>query len=137
MTTPAEREDLLRKAGFNVFLLAARDVLIDLLTDSGTGAMSNGHFDTTRASVEHSGAAAIDLPCEEGLNIRSEAPFKGDIDLSRLHWEIERIGPGNVPCVVMTVTNNSRGGQPVSLANLRQVRAICDEFSVPLVLDVC
>jgi len=199
MTTRDERERLLREAGFNVFLLHADDVLIDLLTDSGTGAMSseqwagvmrgdesyagassfyrfektlreltgfehilpthqgraserllfeliggpgktvpnNAHFDTTRANVEHSGAAAVNLPIPEALDIHSDYPFKGNMDCRRLERLIGETGPERIPCIMVTVTNNSCGGQPVSFENLRAVRAICDQHHVPLILDAC
>jgi tryptophanase len=197
MRTPEERETLIRRAGFNLFLLHADDVLIDLLTDSGTGAMSslqwagvmqadesyagspsfyrfekvlqdvtgfrhvlpthqgraaerilfelvgapgktvpsNGHFDTTRANIEHSGAVALDLPIAEAREPRKRHPFKGNIDVPALRAAIDRAGPENVPVVMMTVTSNSYGGQPASLENLRAVRAVCDEFKLPLFLD--
>jgi tyrosine phenol-lyase len=199
MTTREERERLLRKAGFNVFLLHADDVLIDLLTDSGTGAMSseqwagvmradesyagassfyrfertlqeltgfehvlpthqgraserllfeliggpgkivpnNAHFDTTRANIEHSGAEAVNLPIPEALDISSEYPFKGNLDFDALAQLIERVGANRVTCVMVTITNNSCGGQPVSLANLRATRDVCDRYGLPLILDAC
>lgn len=199
MRTAEEREAALRRAGFNVFLIPAEDVLIDLLTDSGTGAMSslqwagmmqadesyagsasffrfervmqeitgfqhvlpthqgraserilfellggpgkvvpnNAHFDTTRANVEHSGAGAVDLPTPEAKHPRSRHPFKGNMDLAGLRALIERVGPENVPVVMVTVTSNSYGGQPVSLENLRAVRQACDEYGLPLFLDAC
>lgn len=199
MRTAEEREAALRRAGFNVFLIPAEDVLIDLLTDSGTGAMSslqwagmmqadesyagsasffrfervmqeitgfqhvlpthqgraserilfellggpgkvvpnNAHFDTTRANVEHSGARAVDLPTPEAKHPRSRHPFKGNMDLAGLRALIERVGPENVPVVMVTVTSNSYGGQPVSLENLRAVRQACDEYGLPLFLDAC
>jgi tryptophanase len=199
MTTPDERERILREAGFNPFLVPARDVLIDLLTDSGTGAMSaeqwagimradesyagaesfyrfqatlreltgfqhvlpthqgraserilfelvggpgrvvpsNAHFDTTRANVEHSGAEAVDLPIAEAREPRSRHPFKGNLDVDALESLIRRVGRENIPLVMVTVTNNSGGGQPVSLANLRSVRAVCDRHHIPLFLDAC
>jgi tyrosine phenol-lyase len=197
LTTPEEREHILRKAGFNVFLIHAEDVLIDLLTDSGTGAMSseqwagvmradesyagaasfyrfekavqeitgfehvlpthqgraserilfeliaqpghvvpgNGHFDTTRANIEHSGAEAIDLPIAEARNPRNTHPFKGNIDIPELRRLIADIGRERIPAVLMTITNNTGGGQPVSLENLRAARAVCDENNLPLILD--
>jgi tryptophanase len=196
MTTREEREIALREAGHNLFQLRADDVLIDLLTDSGTGAMSseqwagiqrgdesyagsrswfrfrdavrelfpfehvipthqgraaekilftllggpgkvipnNTHFDTTRANVEASGAAALDIPIPEARVPSSRHPFKGNMDVAAL----ERVlGEADVPVVFVTVTNNSGGGQPVSLENLRAVRAACERHGVPLYLDAC
>ena len=199
LTTPEDRESRLRAARFNVFALRARDVLIDLLTDSGTGAMSsaqwaammqgdesyagaesfyrfrervhamsgfphilpthqgraaerilfelvggpgkvipnNTHFDTTRANVEHTGADAVDLLIPEGRVAASTHPFKGNMDVEALDALITRVGRERVPLVMVTVTNNAGGGQPVSLANLRAVRAVCDRHGVPLFLDAC
>lgn len=198
MTTRSERERLIERASCNLFALEAQDVIIDLLTDSGTGAMSseqwaavmrgdesyagslsyqrferavrevygiahvipthqgraaehllfgalggpgltipnNTHFDTTRANAEDSGAEALDLPCLESLDTQSDYPFKGNMDLTALRACLER-RRGHVPLVLVTVTNNAGGGQPVSLANLRGVRALCEEFGVPLFLDAC
>jgi hypothetical protein len=198
MTSEEERRSALRAAGHNLFGLHADDVLIDLLTDSGTGAMSseqwagiqrgdesyagspswyrfeaavqelfpmphvipthqgraaekilfsvlggpgriipnNTHFDTTRANVEATGAEAVDLVVPEGLDPATEHPFKGNMDLDRLDALLTERG-ADVPVVFVTVTNNSGGGQPVSLANLRGVRAICDRHDVPLFLDAC
>lgn len=198
LLTEEERRARVREAGYNLFNLRADDVLIDLLTDSGTGAMSrdqwaaiqhgdesyagspswylflgavqelfpfphvipthqgraaekilfgvlggpgkvvpnNTHFDTTRANVEFTGAEAIDLPIPEGREPRSRHPFKGNMDLAALERLLaERAA--DVPVVFVTVTNNSGGGQPVSLENLRGVRALCDRFGVPLFLDAC
>jgi tryptophanase len=198
LTTEEERRESIRRAGYNLFALDARDVLIDLLTDSGTGAMSrdqwaaiqhgdesyagspswhrfaeavrelfpfrhiipthqgraaekilfsavggpglaipnNTHFDTTRANVEFTGAEAVDLVIEEGRRPQEEHPFKGNMDLEALDRFLgER--QGSVPVVMVTITNNSGGGQPVSLDNLRGVRAACDRHSVPLFLDAC
>ena len=199
MTTRAQREDILRMAHFNVFQVPAEDVLIDLLTDSGTSAMSseqwagmmrgdesyagarswfrfervlrdltgmphilpthqgraserllfelvggpgrvipnNNHFDTTRANIEHSGARAVDLVIDEGTKPRSRHPFKGNLDVRKLEALVAEAGAGNVPLCMVTVTNNSGGGQPVSLANLREVRAACDRHGIPLFLDAC
>jgi len=199
MTTPAERAAAISQAGYNLFNVQARDVLIDLLTDSGTGAMSrdqwaaiqhgdesyagspsweifrdtvtelfpfrhvipthqgraaerilfsviggpghvvpnNTHFDTTRANVEFTGAEAIDLVIAEGHVPRSTHPFKGNMDVAALDALIRSRGAEHVPVVMVTVTNNSGGGQPVSLANLREVRAVCDRHGVPLFLDAC
>lgn len=195
-TTPANREDALRRTGFNLFGLRSEEVLIDLLTDSGTGAMSaqqwaalmrgdesysgsisyerfsevvqgltglehvipvhqgraaerilfaetvgpgsvvpnNTHFDTTRANIEHDGGIALDLPCFEATDTQSEAPFKGNMDVAGLERVLED-HIGNVPMVFVTVTNNSIGGQPASLENLRAVRKVCDRYGVPLFLD--
>jgi tyrosine phenol-lyase len=198
-TTRGEREDLLRSAHYNLFLLPADDVLIDLLTDSGTGAMSthqwaalmegdesyagsksfdrlrsavdgifgfkhvipthqgraaerilfsvmckkgdavpnNTHFDTTRANVEFTGAEAIDLPIPEGREPATRHPFKGNMDVAALEALIARVGRDKVPLVMLTVTNNSGGGQPVSMANARAVSAVCRKNKIPLYFDAC
>ncbi len=199
LTSEEERRAAIREAGFNLFNLHATDVLIDLLTDSGTGAMSrdqwaaiqhgdesyagspswyvfldavrglfpfahvipthqgraaekilftaiagpgqvvpnNTHFDTTRANVEFTGAEAVDLPIPEALVPSLEHPFKGNMDVAALERLLSERGRDAVPAVFVTVTNNSGGGQPVSLENLRAVRAVCDAFGVPLFLDAC
>jgi len=198
-TTRQEREQLLRAAYYNLFLLPAEDVLIDLLTDSGTGAMStrqwaammegdesyagsksfehfrrsvqdifgyrhvipthqrraaerilfsvmckkgdavpnNTHFDTTRANVEFVGAEAVDLPIPEGRQPVTPHPFKGNIDVSALEQLITRVGRERVPLVMLTITNNSGGGQPVSLENMRAVSAVCRKHGIPLYFDAC
>lgn len=198
MTTPEERARLIREVDFNLFALHADDVLIDLLTDSGTAAMSsaqwgammtgdesyagsrsyfrfeqavkdlmpfehvipthqgraaerilfsilggpdklipsNTHFDTTRANIEFTGAEAIDLVIEEGLDPTLELPFKGNIDLNRLD-ELLQMHSGDVPLVMLTITNNSGGGQPVSLENMRGAREVCNRHGVPLFFDGC
>ncbi len=197
MTTVAEREAALEAAGWNLFNIHADDVIIDLLTDSGTGAMSrdqwaaiqhgdesyagspswyrflgavqklfpfkhvipthqgraaekilfavvggpgkivpnNAHFDTTRANVEYTGAEAIDLTPPH--NTHERLPFKGDIDVDKLERLILERGAANIPVVFMTITNNSMGGQPVSLANLRAVREVCTRHGLPLFFDAC
>ena len=198
-TTRAQREELLKAAHYNLFLLHADDVLIDLLTDSGTGAMSthqwaavmegdesyagsrsfdrfrdsiqdivgykhvipthqgraaerilfgvtckkgdvvpnNTHFDTTRANVEFVGAEAVDLLIPEGRQPSVSYPFKGNMDVGALEALIERVGRERVPLVMLTVTNNSGGGQPVSMENVRQVSAVCKKFGIPLYFDAC
>jgi len=197
-TTREERERLLREAGYNLFLLRADDVLIDLLTDSGTGAMSSGqwagmmqgdesyagarsfykfeaaarritgfkhiipthqgraaerilfgallrpdnvvlnntHFDTTRANVEYRQAAAVDIPVPEAHDPACILPFKGNIDLQALERALEQQA-GNVPLAMITVTNNSGGGQPVSMANIRAASEICRRHGVLFFLDAC
>jgi tryptophanase len=199
LTTVTEREAKLRDAGYNLFNVHADDVLIDLLTDSGTGAMSaeqwagiqrgdesyagsrswyrfldavtelfpfrhvipthqgraaekilfsviggrdkvipsNTHFDTTRANVEFTGAEAVDLVIPEGREPSVIHPFKGNMDTDALDALIREVGPERVPVVFVTVTNNSGGGQPVSMANLRAVREVCDRYGLPLFLDAC
>jgi len=198
-TTMRERERLLGEAGYNPFLLRAEDVLIDLLTDSGTGAMSsrqwagmmasdesyagassfykfeaavqditgfkhvipthqgraaenilfstiaepgdvvlnNTHFDTTRAHVENTGAEARDLVIPEGQQPRVIHPFKGNMDLDALKATIQQVGRERIPAVMMTVTNNSGGGQPVSMANVRAASEIAHEHDIPFIIDAC
>lgn len=197
--TPEERQAALAEAGYNPFRLHARDVLIDLLTDSGTGAMSsrqwagmiasdeayagaesfyrfesavqditgfrhvipthqgraaehilfativhpgdvipsNTHFDTTRANIEHCGGEARDLVIPEGREPRTRHPFKGNMDLEALRTVIAEVGRERIPAVMMTVTNNSGGGQPVSLANIRAASAMAREHGIPFILDAC
>lgn len=199
LTTREQREEKLKKAHHNVFLIDAEDVTIDLLTDSGTGAMSaqqwaammlgdesyagskswkkfestvrnitgfkhvfpthqgraaerilatallkpghvipnNSHFDTTRANIEFVGAVAEDLLTEDGKNPASTHPFKGDMDIAKLRAVIEKHGKENIPFGMITVTNNSGGGQPVSLKNIREVKATLKEFGIPLIMDCC
>ncbi|HFC11409.1 MAG TPA: tryptophanase, partial [Anaerolineae bacterium] len=197
-TTRSERENALRQAGHNLFLLKAEDVLIDLLTDSGTGAMSsaqwagmmlgdesyagarsfykfeaavqeitglkhvipthqgraaerilfgsalkagnivpnNTHFDTTRANIEYRQAVGLDIPIAEGRQPDLIHPFKGNIDLVALEKVLEE-NPGNIPLVMITVTNNSGGGQPVSMQNIREASKISHAHGVPFFLDAC
>ena len=199
MTTREEREGYLKRAAYNLFLLKAEDVIIDLLTDSGTAAMSanqwagvmrgdesyagsksfyrfewvvrdifgfkqvipvhqgraaerilfsvmcqqrsiipnNTHFDTTRANIEYRGAEAVDLPIPEFYQPAVNHPFKGNMDTAALEQLVERVGPERIPLVMLTVTNNSGGGQPVSMANIRAVKAICSRYGLPLYLDAC
>lgn len=198
-STMKERKQLLAEAGYNPFLLKARDVIIDLLTDSGTGAMSskqwsgmmesdesyagsssyyrleaavqeitgfkhlipthqgraaeniffttiaregdiipsNTHFDTTRAHVEHAGAEARDLLIEEGRQADSLHPFKGNMDLQKLRETIEEVGAERIPVIMITVTNNSGGGQPVSMDNIKNVSRIARKHGIPFFIDAC
>ncbi len=198
-TTREQRQSLLQAAHYNLFLLPAADVLIDLLTDSGTGAMSthqwaaimegdesyagsksfdrfrnsvqeicsyrhvipthqgraaerilfgisckkgdvvpnNTHFDTTRANVEFVGAEAVDLVIPEGRQPSSRHPFKGNMDVAALEQLIERVGRDRIPLVMLTVTNNSGGGQPVSMQNARAVSELCRKHQIPLYFDAC
>jgi len=198
-TTRAQREELLRAAHYNLFLLPADDVLIDLLTDSGTGAMSthqwaavmegdesyagsrsfdrfkasvqsifgykhvipthqgraaerilfhvmckkgdvvpnNTHFDTTRANVEFVGAEAVDLLLPEARQPGTRLPFKGNMDVAALEELIVRVGRERVPLVMLTVTNNSGGGQPVSMENAKAVAEVCHRHGIPLYFDAC
>jgi tryptophanase len=197
-TSRPERRQILEQAGYNLFQVPAEDVMIDLLTDSGTSAMSvkqwgamlqgddsyagsrswfrfqqevraltgfkhvvpahqgraaerilfssvcrpgdvipsNSHFDTTRANIEVLGATALDLLCEEGKQPAHLAPFKGNMDVSALE-QLLRTTSQRVPLVMLTVTNNTGGGQPVSLANIRAVHQVCREHRIPLYLDAC
>jgi len=199
MTTRDEREEYIRAAGYNVFSLNGRDVLIDLLTDSGTGAMSadqwagvmkgdesyagsdsyyrfkaavqdifgfrnvipthqgraaerilfstvcnpgdivpnNAHFDTTRANIEFTGATALDLPCLEAAEIGTPGPFKGNIDVARLDEVLSSESGGRVPLAMITITNNSGGGQPVSMQNIRDASEVCRRHGVPFYIDAC
>lgn len=193
-----ERERLLEKAGYNVFSLPSSSIYVDLLTDSGTSAMSdaqwgamiqgdeayagsrdyydfeetirdifgykhvipthqgrvaenllfstqltaesvvpnNSHFDTTRANVEYQGAIALDCVIDEGLDPTADHPFKGNMDLAKLDAAFVKYGK-RIPFVMLTITNNSGGGQPVSLANIREVAAYCRGKGVPLLFDAC
>jgi tyrosine phenol-lyase len=198
-TTPAEREQLLETAGYNLFQIRASDILIDLLTDSGTSAMSteqwaammrgdesyagsesfyrfehavqaltgfrhvipthqgraaerilfsilcqpghmvpnNTHFDTTRANIEFHGARAVDLPLPAANDTQARIPFKGNLDIEALEKLIRTEGPSKIPLVMITITNNSGGGQPVSMANIEAAREVTSRYGIPLYLDAC
>jgi tryptophanase len=198
-TTKAQRSDILHQAHYNMFLIKADDVLIDLLTDSGTSAMSSAQwagimtgdesyagsnsffrfekniqditgmpivipthqgrasekilfsviggagkyivsntlFDTTRANIEYTGAQGIDLLCAEGKLPQVSAPFKGNMDVSALEQFIADKGAANIPLCIVTVTNNSGGGQPVSMQNIRDIKAICKQHGIPMFIDAC
>lgn len=194
-----EREQKIREAYYNLFLLRAEDVMIDLLTDSGTGSMSanqwsammlgdesyagatsffrfeetvkritglkyilpthqgraaerilfgiiakkgmvipsNTHFDTTRALIEFNGATALDLVIDESKRPSLIHPFKGNIDLNKLEDTIKKFGRENVPICMLTITNNSGGGQPVSMENIRETKTLLNRYGIPLFLDAC
>jgi tryptophanase len=198
-TTREERERYLQAAGYNLFLIQARNILIDLLTDSGTSAMSteqwaalmrgdesyagsesffrlqrvvsdltgfrhiipahqgraaerilftvvckpgqvvpsNTHFDTTRANIEFTGAKAVDLPIPEASDTQARLDFKGNMDVDALRRLIASEGAANIPLAMLTVTNNSGGGQPVSLENIAAVKGVCAEHGIPFYLDAC
>lgn len=199
ITTETYRQQQLVQAGYNPFLLHSEDVFIDLLTDSGTGAMSdhqwagmligdesyagsksffhlqrvvqelsgmpfvlpthqgraaerilysiiggkgkvfisNTHFDTTRANIEYTGAIAIDIVYPQAKDPEIDLPFKGNIDLDQLSELIQEYRPQNIAAIIMTITNNSIGGQPVSMSNIKAVRNICNQYSIMLVIDGC
>jgi tyrosine phenol-lyase len=199
LTTRDEREELIRAAHFNPFLLRAEDVIIDLLTDSGTSAMSseawaammrgdesyagarswfrfrdtvqdifgfeqvipthqgraaehilfqmlvkpdsivpnNTHFDTTRANIEFSGGEPLDLPCREADEIDSDHPFKGNMDIDALELLVKEKGAERIPVIMVTVTNNSAGGQPVAMANIREISRIAKSAGIPFYIDAC
>jgi tryptophanase len=194
-----QRQKLIQDAGYNLFLVASEAILIDLLTDSGTSAMSteqwaammrgdesyagspsftrfrdsiqaimgfrhvipthqgraaerilfnvtckkgdivpnNTHFDTTRANCEFVGAQAVDLPIPEAKEPAKFHPFKGNMDTAKLSELTEREGKSKIPLVMLTVTNNSGGGQPVSMANIREAKSICKQAGIPLFIDAC
>ncbi len=199
MTTRAEREMYIEKAHYNLFALDSENVIIDLLTDSGTSSMSanqwasimrgdesyagspsfdkfenavkhlmpfshiipthqgraaekilfsviggkgkyilnNTHFDTTRANIEFTGSEAIDLVIEEGKHPEIDHPFKGNMDIKKLEAFIQEKGAENIPLVMLTITNNSGGGQPVSMQNIRDTKFICMKYDIPLFIDAC
>jgi tyrosine phenol-lyase len=199
MTTRQEREILLAEAGYNPFLIKAKDIYIDLLTDSGTSAMSdnqwaglmlgdesyagcrnffslesaiqeifgfrhfvpthqgraaenvlfsilvrpglqvpsNMHFDTTRANIEARAGLAVDLVIPEGKDPTSHHPFKGNMDIAKLRDFVERVGPRSIPLGMITITNNSGGGQPVSMQNIRETSQLLHGYGIPFFIDAC
>lgn len=199
LTTREQRQALIEEASYNPFLLRAEDVVIDLLTDSGTSAMSadawgamlrgdesyagarswyrfhdtvkdifgfeqvipthqgraaehilfgvmvqsdsivpnNAHFDTTRANIEFRGGKAVDLPCAEAGDLESDYPFKGNMDTAALDALIQKEGPERIPLIMVTVTNNTAGGQPVSMANIREISRIARAAGIPFYIDAC
>jgi len=145
-----ERVRALARAHNNVFLLDAEDCCIDLLTDSGTGAMSTEQWaalmlgDESYAGskswkkfIEFVGAQAVDFVCHEGLDTALEAPFKGNMDLQKLELCVQEHGAEKIPFAMITVTNNTGGGQPVSMENIREVKSILARHNIPLVIDAC
>ncbi|MFZ5515315.1 MAG: tryptophanase [Candidatus Zhuqueibacterota bacterium] len=199
MTTREEREKIIAGRGYNLFMVDAEDIIIDLLTDSGTSAMSdsqwagimrgdesyagarsyyrflekvreitnfkhiipthqgraaerilfeilgqsgkfvpsNSHFDTTRANIEYHSAEAVDFVIAEGRDPRSMHPFKGNMDLDNLENFIQQKGARNIPVCMLTITNNSGGGQPVSMENIRKTKELVSRYDIPLFLDAC
>ena len=115
---------------------AAERILMSVLGGKGRVFLSNSHFDTTRANVEATGARALDLPAAGALDFAKPGPFKGDMDTVGLEAKIREVGADNVPMVIMTLTNNSLGGQPVSMRNLRETAEICKHYRIPMILDV-
>jgi len=116
---------------------AAERILFTIAVTSGQAVPNNTHFDTTRANVEYQGATAADLVIEEGLQPEVEHPFKGNMDIERLAAFIDDRGPANIPLCMITVTNNSGGGQPVSMENIRQTKEVCARHGIPLIIDAC
>jgi tryptophanase len=116
---------------------ASERILFELIGGPGKSIPSNNHFDTTRGNIEHSGANAVDLVIDEGTKPRSRHPFKGNLDSVKLERFIDDVGAEHVPVCMLTVTNNSGGGQPVSLANIREVSVICHRHGIPFFLDAC
>jgi tryptophanase len=116
---------------------AAERILFELVGGPGKVFPNNNHFDTTRANIEHAGAEAVDLVIDEGMQPATHHPFKGNLDVDKLNRLVDRVGADRIPLCMVTVTNNSGGGQPVSLENLRTVRAVCNGYGIPLFLDAC
>jgi tryptophanase len=115
----------------------AENLLFSTVVKPGMCVPNNIHFDTTRANVEHQGAQALDVVIKEAYDPRCEIPFKGNMDLARLQETISRVGRDRIPLVMLTITNNSGGGQPVSMENIRQTRALLNRYGIPLFFDAC
>lgn len=116
---------------------AAERILYGILGGNDKVFISNTHFDTTRANIEFTGAQAFDVMPDEALDPVNDLPFKGNIDLTKVKILLERFGKERVAAIIITVTNNSSGGQPVSMENVKALRVLCDEFQIPLVIDGC
>ena len=116
---------------------AAEKIIFTILGGKGKYFLSNTLFDTTRANIEFSGAEGVDLICEEGKHPSIPAPFKGNMDIEALQQTITKIGAENIPMVIITITNNSGGGQPVSMQNIKDVRNVCTEYQIPFFIDAC
>ena len=116
---------------------AAERILFSVMCKKGSIVPNNTNFDTTRANIEYIGAEAVDLPIPEFYQPAVDHPFKGNMDTEALERFIKRVGPERIPLVMVTVTNNSGGGQPVSMANIREVKGICSRYGLPLYFDAC
>src|SRR5690349_14527361 len=116
---------------------AAERILFGVMCKKGDVVPNNTHFDTTRANVEFVGAEAVDLVIDEGREPASRHPFKGNMNVTALEELIQRVGRERIPLVMLTVTNNSGGGQPVSMENARAVKAVCQRYGIPLYFDAC
>jgi tryptophanase len=116
---------------------AAESILFTVVANETHAIPNNTHFDTTRANVESQGSEAVDLVIEEGKDPESEHPFKGNMDIAKLDAFIQQRGAENIPLCMLTITNNSGGGQPVSMENIRQTREVCDRYGIPLFIDAC
>jgi tryptophanase len=116
---------------------AAESILFGVLVQPGSVVPNNTHFDTTRANIEHNGGEALDLPCTEAADLDSDFPFKGNMDTAALAEVVARHGPEKIPLIMVTVTNNSGGGQPVSMANIREISRIARAAGIPFYIDAC